>query len=75
MSKCSHCGDEGHNVRTCPLGDVEKGPWLQDPDDRWHTKIVYEEDWPGSPLTEREVPCNCQYFSEGETHLDFSDVD
>jgi hypothetical protein len=56
MSKCSHCGDEGHNIRTCPLRDVPKGPWFKDPDDRWHTKIVYEEDWPGGPLTKEEVP-------------------
>jgi hypothetical protein len=76
VSKCGHCGDEGHNIRTCPLKDVPKGPWFQDPDDRWHTKIVSEEgDWPGAPATEREVPCNCQYWSAGETHYDFDDVD
>ncbi len=74
-SKCSHCNQEGHNIRTCPLRDVEKGPWFQNPDARWHTKIVHEEEWPGGPVTEHEVPCNCQFFSEGEQHYDFSDVD
>ena len=75
MSRCSHCGDEGHNVRTCPLSDVEKGPWFKDPDERWHTKVVFEEEWPGAPVEEREVPCNCDLFGKGETHIDFSDVD
>jgi hypothetical protein len=51
--------------------DDGKKPWLKDPDDRWHTKIVHEEDWPGSPVTEREVACNCDLFDEGETHYDF----
>lgn len=76
MSKCRHCGDEGHNVRTCPLIDVEKGPWFMDPDERWHTKVVFEEgECPGAPGEEREEPCNCDLFYEGETHIDFSDVD
>ena len=42
------------------MGHVEYGPSFQDPDDRWHTKIVYEEDWPGSPVREREVPCKAR---------------
>ncbi len=77
MSRCSHCENEGHNVRTCPLSDIEKDvlartPWLKDPDDRWHTKIVSdEEDWPGEPVSEREVSCNCEVWDEGETHYDF----
>lgn len=75
MSKCGRCGDEGHNIRTCPMDSSEKRPWLKDPDERWHTKIVYEEDWPGSGVTEREVSCNCDLFDAGETHIDFSDVD
>jgi hypothetical protein len=75
MSKCSHCNQDGHNIRTCPLRDVEKGPWFQNPEDRQHTKIVDEEEWPGGPVTEQEVPCDCQHFSAGEKHYDFSDVD
>src|SRR3954451_15669961 len=58
MSKCSHCNQEGHNIRTCPLRGVETGPWFQDPEDRQHTKIVFEEEWPGGPVTELEVPCD-----------------
>lgn len=46
--------DEGHNIRACPFGDVPYGPWFQDPDDRWHTKIVSVEDWPGSRVKERD---------------------
>ncbi len=61
MSTCSHCGDEGHNIRTCPVGDVEKGPWFKDPDKRWHTKIS----------DVGEVACNCDLFDEGEKHYDF----
>ena len=62
MYRCSHCGDEGHNIRTCPLSDVEKGPWFKDPDQRWHAKILDDG---------TEVSCNCQYFDEGESHFDF----
>ncbi len=53
--------------------DDGKTPWLKDPDKRWHTKIVSEENdlGPGFPAVDREVPCNCQYFDEGETHYDF----
>ena len=41
--------------------DDGKTPWLKDPDERWHTKIV----------DGNEVACNCQYFDAGETHYDF----
>ena len=58
-----------------PVSDVEKGPWLKDPDERWHTKVVFEEEWPGAPVEEREVSCKCDLFDKGETHMDFSDVD
>jgi hypothetical protein len=47
----------------------KKEPWLKDPDERWHTKIQTNDDT-GMTIDE-EVPCNCQYFDEGETHYDF----
>jgi hypothetical protein len=62
MSRCSHCGDEGHNIRTCPVSDVEKGPWFMDPDERWHVKVMDDG---------QEVSCNCDLFYEGEEHFDF----
>ena len=62
MSTFGFCGLPGHNVRTCPIARDNKKPWLKDPGERWHTKITdYDQ----------EVPCNCQYWDEGETHYDF----
>lgn len=68
MSKCSYCDDEDHDVQACPY--VDKAPWLKDPDERWHTKIVTEDDGAGTTW-DTEVSCNCQLFDEGETHYDF----
>jgi len=55
MSSCSHCGELGHNIRTCPFGDVEKGPGFKDPDERWHTKVVTDDDGAGTRCWDREV--------------------
>lgn len=44
----------------------EKKPWLKDPDERWHTKIQTDENG-----MDEEVPCNCEYWDEGEKHYDF----
>lgn len=62
MSTCSFCGSPGHNIRTCPIALDKKEPWLKDSGERWHTKIMDDN---------QEVPCNCQYWDEGETHYDF----
>jgi hypothetical protein len=57
MSSYSHCGEPGHNTRICPFDDVEKGPWFRDPDERWHTKIVTDEDGTGTSRWGREMAC------------------
>uniref|UniRef100_A0AAU2K0U3 Uncharacterized protein n=1 Tax=Streptomyces sp. NBC_00049 TaxID=2903617 RepID=A0AAU2K0U3_9ACTN len=45
----------------------DKTPWLKSADERRHIKIE-TDDQTGE---DREVPCTCQYWDEGETHYDF----
>lgn len=65
---CGRCGDQGHNVRTCPVPDGPT-PWNKLPEDRAHTKIVTSYD--DGITSDEEVPCTCQYFDVGESHYDF----
>jgi hypothetical protein len=53
----------GHYMFECPIMTDTKTPWLKSPEDRAHYKIV-----DGDIV----MDCSCQFFDEGETHIDFS---
>jgi len=48
----------------------DKKRWLKHPADRLHTKIVTTDNGDGTS-SDREVPCTCDVWDEGETHYDF----